>query len=109
MVRDAPAALLTMRTRRFHSFSVMPGHSRSKNGVLKDAYDPGIHEAVLQARNYVACVRGEASWITGSSPVMTAESEARAALLIAGVPDRHLDNIPTMTIVTQSGPSKGVI
>jgi hypothetical protein len=45
------AALLTMRS---HTFGVMPGHSRSKNGVLKDAYDPGIHEAVLQARNYVS-------------------------------------------------------
>ncbi|MDI3470514.1 MAG: hypothetical protein OJF62_002577 [Pseudolabrys sp.] len=28
-----------------HPFSVMPGHRRSKNDVLKDAYDPGIHEA----------------------------------------------------------------
>jgi hypothetical protein len=26
---------------RFH---VMPGHSRSKNGVLSHAYDPGIHD-----------------------------------------------------------------
>jgi hypothetical protein len=29
-------------------FTVMPGHSRSKNGVLSHAYVPGIHVLGLQ-------------------------------------------------------------
>jgi hypothetical protein len=46
MVRDALlAALLTMRMTRLHSLRVITGHSRSKNGILKDAYDPVIHDA----------------------------------------------------------------
>jgi hypothetical protein len=28
----------------------MPGHSRSKNGVLKDAYVPGIHALFYGAK-----------------------------------------------------------
>jgi hypothetical protein len=29
----------------------MPGHSRSKNGVLSHAYDPGIHHAGQRVRS----------------------------------------------------------
>ena len=41
--------------------SVMPGHSRSKNGVAPLAYVPGIH--VLLA--------GRKAWMAGTSPAMT--------------------------------------
>jgi hypothetical protein len=40
----------------------MAGHSRSKNGVLKDAYDP-----VISINKGSALLSG----ITGTSPVMT--------------------------------------
>ena len=41
--------------------SVMPGHSRSKNGVASLAYVPGIH---------VLC-RAAKTWMAGTSPAMT--------------------------------------
>jgi hypothetical protein len=42
--------------------AVMPGHSRPKDGVLKDAYVPGIH-AFRSPR--------DKAWMAGTSPAMT--------------------------------------
>jgi hypothetical protein len=39
----------------------MPGHSRSKNGVLKTAYVPGIHVLIATSK----------AWMAGTSPAMT--------------------------------------
>jgi hypothetical protein len=39
---------------------VMPGHGRSKNGVLSHAYVPGIH--------VFPCLK---TWMAGASPAMT--------------------------------------
>jgi hypothetical protein len=50
---------------------VMPGLSRSKNGVASLAYVPGIHvlaEAALKA------------WMAGTSPAMTENAEDFGAL-----------------------------
>ena len=42
---------------------VMPGHSRSKNGVASLAYVPGIHVLRLYAT--------PKTWMAGTSPAMT--------------------------------------
>jgi hypothetical protein len=47
-------------TYRTHS-AVMPGHSRSKNGVATLAYVPGIHAFLVLAK----------TWMAGTSPAMT--------------------------------------
>jgi|GEM_PF-4894321 len=52
-----------MRERARNVSHVMPGHSRSKNGVASLAYVPGIH-ALL-----VFCMLK--TWMAGSSPAMT--------------------------------------
>jgi hypothetical protein len=44
-----------------HTPTVMPGHSRSKNGVAPLAYAPGIHVLPLDDK----------SWMAGTSPAMT--------------------------------------
>jgi hypothetical protein len=43
----------------------MSGHGRSKNGVLKNAYVPGIHAFLEDAE----------AWMAGISPAMTTERE----------------------------------
>jgi hypothetical protein len=48
-----------------HTLHVMAGHSRSKNGVLKDTYDPAIHAFLLGAK----------AWTPGTSPGVTAVGE----------------------------------
>jgi hypothetical protein len=45
----------------------MPGHSRSKNGVLSHAYVPGIH---------VFCILLIKTWMAGTSPAMTVSGVA---------------------------------
>jgi hypothetical protein len=42
---------------------VMPGHSRSKNGVASLAYAPGIHALNRKSR--------PKTWMAGTSPAMT--------------------------------------
>ena len=43
--------------------SIMPGHSRSKNGVASLAYVPGIHVLFMATESK--------TWMAGTSPAMT--------------------------------------
>ena len=78
--------------------SVMPGHSRSKNGVASLAYVPGIHVSTVPK-----------TWIAGTSPAMTAVETYSASIFTWLVILRQVSICPASQVLASASEEFGTM